>query len=59
MVMRSEVSKSTISDDELSDYSSSMDLNNHGRYQQPHRDSNKEMRPIPSVREQQNKHTAH
>jgi hypothetical protein len=46
-----ENSKSTISDEELSDYSSSMDLNNAGRYQQ------KEARPIAGVRE--NKYTAH
>jgi hypothetical protein len=45
-------SKSTISDEELSDYSSSMDLNaNQGRYNQ------KEARPIANVRE--HKHTAH
>lgn len=38
-----------------------MDLNNNnqGRYQPHHRESNQEIRPIGSVREQQNKHTAH
>lgn len=49
--LRTDNSKSTISDDELSDYSSSMDLNNHGRYMQLHRESNKEIRPMVSVRE--------